>query len=99
VNTWINLHALWRILVVGMLAGAGLPAIFAIGLRALSAAPHGAATTSAATAASGAGGSGIAVADESIYGGNPLGLVAACLCFAVVLAAVGWGIYSIVAGA
>lgn len=93
-DSWINLHALWKILVVGMLAGAGLPVIFAIGLRALSAAPHGASTTSRA------GGSSVAVGDDdAVYGGNVLGLLAACACFAVVLAAVGWGIYSIVAGA
>ncbi|MER7702493.1 hypothetical protein ABTX81_06310 [Kitasatospora sp. NPDC097605] len=34
-NAWIDLDALWRILVVGLLAGAGLPALFALGLRAL----------------------------------------------------------------
>ena len=34
-NSWINLSALWRIIVVGLLAGAGLPAIFAVGLKAL----------------------------------------------------------------
>jgi hypothetical protein len=35
-NSWIDLHALWKIIVVGLLAGAGLPALFAVGLRALS---------------------------------------------------------------
>jgi hypothetical protein len=52
-NSWINLTALWKIVVVGLLAG-----------RAASA-------------------------------GSP-GLALAVLCFAVVLAAIGWGIYSIV---
>jgi len=33
--SWINLSALWKIVVFGLLAGAGLPALFAIGLRAL----------------------------------------------------------------
>jgi hypothetical protein len=32
VNTWINLNALWKIVVVGLLTGAGLPALFAVGL-------------------------------------------------------------------
>jgi hypothetical protein len=32
---WINLSAIWKIVVFGLLAGAGLPALFAIGLRAL----------------------------------------------------------------
>ena len=36
-NSWIDLHALWQIVVVGLLAGAGLPALFAVGLVALSA--------------------------------------------------------------
>jgi len=43
------------------------------------------------------GGSSAAVADdERTYGGNPLGLVVAVLCFAIVLAAIAWGIYFIV---
>ncbi|MEO8828139.1 hypothetical protein [Lapillicoccus sp.] len=37
---WINLSAVARVCVVGLLVGAGLPALFAIGLRAL--APAGA---------------------------------------------------------
>ena len=81
-NSWINLSALWKIVVVGLLAGAGLPALFAIGLRALY--PH------SATASSGQDG------DQAVTA-NPLGVAAATLCFAVVLAAIGWGIYSIVA--
>ena len=28
-NDWINLTALWQIVVVGLIAGAGLPALFA----------------------------------------------------------------------
>jgi len=75
-NTWINLSALWRIVVVGLLAGAGLPALFAVGIRALA--------------------YGERPDDERVYGGNPAGLAAAGLCFAVVLAAIGWGIYEIV---
>lgn len=34
-NSWINLNALWKIVVVGLLTGAGLPALFALGLRLL----------------------------------------------------------------
>ncbi|MFD8753676.1 hypothetical protein ACFV0O_22275 [Kitasatospora sp. NPDC059577] len=41
-NSWINLNALWRIVVVGLLTGAGLPALFALGLRLLN--PPGPAT-------------------------------------------------------
>ncbi len=39
-SSWIDLSAVARVFVVGLLAGAGLPALFAIGLRAL--APAGA---------------------------------------------------------
>ena len=87
-NSWVNLHALWQIVVVGLLAGAGLPALFAVGLLALNR-PGG-------TAAVGTTGSGSS--DERLIGGSVVGLVAAGLCFAVVLAAIGWGIYFIVAG-
>jgi hypothetical protein len=32
---WINYQALWKIVGYGLIAGAGLPALFAFGLRAL----------------------------------------------------------------
>jgi hypothetical protein len=70
--------------VVGLLAGAGLPALFAIGLRALSLRPAGAGAEAAAD-------------DDRVVGGSLPGMIAAVICFAVVLAAIGWGIYSIVA--
>jgi hypothetical protein len=92
VDTWINLHALWKIIVIGLLAGAGLPALFAVGLRALAMRPAGA-TTSASNGAAAA----TTASDESVYAGNPVGLVIAGVCFLAVLAAIGWGIYSIVA--
>ncbi|MEV8100306.1 hypothetical protein [Kitasatospora sp. NPDC085879] len=76
-NSWINLNALWKIIVVGLLAGAGLPALFAIGVRALNPpSPTG-----------GAGGRPAA---------GPLGYTVAGVCFAVLLAAIGWGIFIIV---
>jgi len=80
-NSWINLHALWQIVVVGLIAGAGLPAVFAVGLRALS-----------------LPGSGGKARTEGVVGGSVVGIIAAGLCFAVVLGGVGWGIYYIVAG-
>jgi hypothetical protein len=83
-NSWINLNALWKIVVLGLLAGAGLPALFAVGLRSLSI-PR-------------AGGSVPSGDDEPVYAGNPLGLVGAVLCFAIILAAIGYGIYFIVKG-
>jgi hypothetical protein len=84
VNSWIDLHALWQIVVVGVLAGAGLPALFAVGLRALSLPGNGAQP--------------IGADSDRVVGGSPLGLAAATVCFAIVLAAVGYGIYIVVNG-
>ena len=84
-NSWIDLHALWQIVVIGLLAGAGLPALFALGLRALSL-PGNRVQAAGADADA-----------DRVVGGSVAGIAAAALCFAVVLAAVGWGIYSIVA--
>jgi hypothetical protein len=78
-SSWINLDALWKIIVIGLLLGAGLPALFAVGLRALS----------SGTADGPAG-------QPTTGGGNTAGRAAAALCFAIVLAAIAWGIYSIV---
>ncbi|MEU6973645.1 hypothetical protein AB0A71_39180 [Kitasatospora aureofaciens] len=77
-NSWINLGALWKIIAVGVLVGAGLPALFAIGVRALN---PPARTDSAATTPPAAG---------------PIGYLVAAVCFAVVLAAIGWGVSVIV---
>ncbi|HEX5113607.1 MAG TPA: hypothetical protein VFW65_00260 [Pseudonocardiaceae bacterium] len=79
---WINLTALWQIIVFGLIAGAGLPAVFALGLRALS---LGARTQA---------GSG---ESDEIVGGNPAGMVLGGLCFLIVLAGIAGGIYFIVA--
>jgi hypothetical protein len=82
-DTWINLNALWKIVVLGLICGAGLPAIFAIGLRLLS-------------LPAGAGAAQASEEDERVYFGNVGGAIAAGACFAVVLAAIGLGIYWIV---
>lgn len=81
-NSWVDLHALWQIVVLGLIAGAGLPALFAVGLRALSLPGNGAPAAN--------------VNSAQRVGGSPTGIAVAVLCFAVVLAAVGWGIYFIV---
>jgi hypothetical protein len=86
-NSWINLTALWKIVVIGLAAGAGLPAIFAIGLRALN--PRSGSVPA---------GAGEGAAAPAVDRSNPAGLVIAVICFAAVLAGVGWGIYSIVHG-
>jgi hypothetical protein len=85
VNSWIDLKALWQIVVVGLLAGAGLPALFAAGLLALHMPGGNRAKTAGADGAD----------SDAIVGGNPVGMVIAALCFLIVLAAIGWGIYAI----
>lgn len=84
-NSWIDLTALWQIVVVGLIAGAGLPALFAIGMRMLSL-PGGARAQTA--------GSDTADSD-TLVGGSVPGLIAGALCFLIVLAAIGWGIWAI----
>jgi hypothetical protein len=88
-NSWIDLHALWRILVVGLICGAGLPALFAVGLKALT---IGGKQEPAVAGVPDSGGA------EARIAGNPLGLAIATVCFLVVLAAIAWGIYIIVNG-
>jgi hypothetical protein len=82
-NAWINLTALWKIVVFGLIAGAGLPAIFAVGLYSLSRGPR------LQTAADGNADS------DALLGGSVVGMIVAALCFLVVLAAIGWGIYEV----
>ena len=83
-SSWIDVHALWQIVVVGVVAGAGLPALFAVGLRALAAPASGQHTLPADS--------------TRVIGGNRLGMVIAAVCFAVVLAGIAWGVYMIVDG-
>jgi hypothetical protein len=82
-NSWIDVHALWQVVLVGLLAGAGLPALFAVGLRALSMPVRRAKP--------------LGPDSDHVYGGNPAGAAIAGLCFAIVLAAISYGIYLIVA--
>ena len=78
--SWINLDALWKIVVFGLVAGAGLPALFSAGLVALAQGPK--------TASAGPD-------SDVVVGGNPARLLAAGFCFLVVLAAIGWAVYEI----
>ena len=86
--SWINLSAIWKIVVFGLLAGAGLPALFAIGMTSLS---RGTRSSRGATAAAGSGGS----EGDVLVGGSVTGMIIAAVCFLIVLAAIGWGIYEI----
>jgi hypothetical protein len=79
---WINLNAIWKIVVFGLIAGAGLPALFAFGLREL-ALPGGGRTQT------------VDGDSDQVIGGNPAGMVIAAICFLVILAAIGWGIYEV----
>ena len=85
--SWINLSALWKIVVFGLIAGAGLPALFAVGLRALSMPGGGRVQTAGAEGETGA--------SESLVGGSVPGMIAAAICFLIILAALGWGIYEV----
>ena len=78
--SFINLSALWKIVVFGLLAGAGLPALFAVGMLSLSRGPK--------TRTAGAD-------TEVVVGGSLAGMIVAAVCFLVVLAAIGWGIYEV----
>jgi hypothetical protein len=80
---WINLTDLWKTIVYGLIAGAGLPALFAVGLYALSRGPR--------VQTAGADGE----ASDVVIGGNVIGIIAAAICFLIILAAIGWGIHYI----
>ncbi|HEY4006399.1 MAG TPA: hypothetical protein VGM60_14605 [Pseudonocardia sp.] len=87
-SSWINLNAVGLILGLGLVFGAGLPALFAVGLRLLS--PAGDRAAVAAGEPAGGGSEGINTGPGAIAGAG--------ICFAVVVAAIAWGIYYIVAG-
>jgi hypothetical protein len=84
-NSWINLTALWEIVVVGLVAGAGLPALFAIGMVALGRKSGGRVQTAGTDATD----------SDGLVGGSVPGTIAAALCFLIVLAAIGWAIFAI----
>jgi hypothetical protein len=88
--SWINLSALWKIVVYGFLLGAGLPALFAVGLRALALPGGGRVQTAGA-----GGGSDSGSDSDQLIGGNVLGMIIAAIIFLIILAAIGWGIYEI----
>lgn len=79
-TTWIDLNALWKILVFGLIAGAGLPALFATGLFSLSRGPK--LKTAGADS-------------DIVMGGSVPGMIAGGICFLIVLAAIAWGVYEI----
>ena len=97
-NSWIDVSAVGQILVIGLLAGAGLPALFALGLRALS---YGEAEQPSAEAlypSSATGSTTTAARTAQPTRRHPVGLLVAGICFLVVLAAIAYGIDMIVNG-
>lgn len=80
------LDALWQVLLVGLLLGAGLPALFALGLRSLN---------TGRTVTAGAGGYG---SPQSGSRPSPLGLAGAVVCFGILILAVLFGIVVIIFG-
>ncbi len=76
-------HAVWKVLVFGLVLGAGLPALFALGIRSL---------------AFGAGGEAEAHAPGApLASPHPVGRAGAFVCFALVILAVAAGLTVIVA--
>ncbi|MBL7501734.1 hypothetical protein I6A84_36215 [Frankia sp. CNm7] len=95
-TAWIDLDALWKIVVIGLLCGAGLPAVFAVGLRVLSRSERRAEAVAMAS---------VPGLDGAMTGAAPASATRtraetalAGLCFAVILAAIAWGVAFIVAG-
>ncbi len=85
-NSWINVSAVARVFVVGLLAGAGLPALFAIGLRAL--APAGA-------------GNGTAPGSHTqghVAGRRVAGIALSVVCFVIILFCAALGIALLIRG-
>lgn len=76
------LDAAWRVLLVGVLLGAGLPSLFALGIRAF---------------AWGTGGDAEEHAPGSLPKGHPIGRIIGTVLFAAVIAVVAVGITYIVA--
>ena len=84
-NLTLALEGAWKVLGIGLLLGAGLPLVFALGIRSL---------------AFGAGGDAeVATADGSPAAPHPVGRLLAAICFGVVVLAVALGItYVVVTG-
>jgi hypothetical protein len=81
--SWINLTALWKTIVYGLVIGAGLPALFSVGLYTLSRGPR--LQTAGADSET----------SEAVYGGSIIGLIIAVIIGLVILAAIGWGVHYI----
>lgn len=81
--SWINLTDLWKTVVYGLVIGAGLPALFAVGLYAVSRGPR-VQTASADGETS-----------DVVFGGSIIGTIVAAIILLIILAAIGWGVHYI----
>jgi hypothetical protein len=81
-NVTLALEGAWKVLFAGLILGAGLPAVFAVGVRSMAFGQGGDAEVHGAGAGPAA---------------HPIGRVLAVLCFALVIAAVALGITYVVA--
>lgn len=79
----LEFQAIWKVLVVGIILGSGLPVIFAVGIRAMAYGQGGDAEVHPSGAAAAAP--------------HPIGRAIGVLCFAIVLLAVVLGLVYIVA--
>ena len=84
---WIDWAAVGKIVGFGLLAGAGLPALFAIGLRLV---------TPGTRVPAQAGPTPVGDIETSGARVSPLALAAGWLCFALVVGALGYGIFLII---
>jgi hypothetical protein len=82
------LGALWQVIAVGLLLGAGLPALFALGIRSLN---------SGRTVLV-SGDSGGAAVRAAVSKPSPAGMAGAVVCFSIVVLAVLFGIVVIIFG-
>jgi len=79
------LSELWQVLLVGLVLGAGLPALFALGMRSLNA---------GRTVALAGGGAGSGSTSKP----SALGMTGAVICFGIVVLAIAFGIVVIIYG-
>lgn len=97
-SDFIEWSALGQVLVAGVLVGAGIPALFALGLRLLAGTTpvrEGTAPAAEETAHDAAGRTPSAVA---VTRPTPVRLAGAILCLAVVVGAVATGLFFVVSG-
>lgn len=85
-NQWINLSAVARVFAVGLLAGAGLPALFALGLRTLTPTRAGEGTVPRSDA------------QGRLQSHRVAGVALAVVCFVIILICAVFGIAMLVGG-